>query len=363
MTERPRPRHPRRRQQQRSGLVASTDSPFRFGFVAALGALLAYWLLTLVRQASGVLLLIVVALFLAVGLSPLVDLLVRRGLRRTLAVTVVALGLLAVVGLFVVAIVPVVRDQISTMLDNAPGWIDQLRTNSVLLDLDERFAIFEKLEEKLGDSNLASTVFGGALGIGRLLLGAVFNTVVIFALTLYFLAGLSSIEQAFYRLAPASRRARTQELTEAVLAQIGSYVAGAFGVALTAGISTTVFLSIVGLGEYAVALGVVVALLDFIPMIGATIGAVIVCLVAFATSAGIGIACVIFFVIYQQIENYVIYPKIMARSMSIPGVVTVIAALIGGALLGVVGALLAIPTAASILFIVREVVLPRQERA
>jgi predicted PurR-regulated permease PerM len=171
------------------------------------------------------------------------------------------------------------------------------------------------------------------------------------------------LKAACYTVVPASRRDRVRTLTEAILAQTSAYVAGAFGVALTAGVCTTIFLTIVGLGEYAVALGVVVALLDFIPMIGATIGAVIVCLIAFATSPGIGIACTIFFLIYQQVENYVVYPRIMARSMSIPGVVTIVAVLLGGSLLGVVGALLAIPIAAAILFLLREVVVPRQQRA
>jgi len=333
------------------------------GFVGAIGALTAYWLLSLLGKASGALLLIVVSLFLAVGLSPLVELLGRRGVRRGIAVTLVALGLLCVFLLFTVAIVPVVRDQVSAMIENVPTWFDRLRTNSVLLDLDERYDIFATLEEKLSDAGLAGQVFGGALGVGRFLLGAVFNTVVIFALTLYFLAALPMMKRACYALVPASRRQRVEELTEAIQAQTSAYVVGAFGVALTAGISTTVFLTIVGLGEYAVALGVVVALLDFIPMIGATIGAVIVCLVGFATSLGIGIACAVFFLIYQQVENYVVYPRIMARSMAIPGVVTIVAALLGGSLLGVVGALLAIPTAAAILFLLREIAVPRQQQA
>ena len=339
------------------------SAPFRVGFVGAIGALTAYWLLSLLREASGALLLIVVALFLAVGLSPIVDLLARRGVRRALAVTLVALGLLGVVVLFGVAIVPVVRDQASAIVDSAPTWFERLRGNAVLQDLDQRFDIFTTIEQKLSDGDLASQVFGGALGVGRFLLGAVFNTVVIFALILYFLAGLPTMKRACFALVPASRRDRVVELTDAILAQTSSYVAGAFGVALTAGVSTTIFLTIVGLGEYAVALGLVVALLDFIPMIGATIGAVIVCLIGFATSVGIGIACTIFFVVYQQIENYVVYPRIMSRSMSIPGALIIVAALVGGSLLGVVGALLAIPTAAAILFLLREVAAPRQQQA
>jgi predicted PurR-regulated permease PerM len=122
-----------------------------------------------------------------------------------------------------------------------------------------------------------------------------------------------------------------------------------------------VFLFVVGLGSFAVALALVVALLDVIPMIGATIGAIIVCGIAFATDVTTGLICVVFYIAYQQLENYVIYPKVMARTVAIPGAVTVIAALIGASLLGVVGALLAIPTAASILLLLREVWVPRQD--
>jgi predicted PurR-regulated permease PerM len=130
---------------------------------------------------------------------------------------------------------------------------------------------------------------------------------------------------------------------------------------MCAGISSLVFLFIVGLGEYAVALAFVVALLDVIPMIGATIGAVIVTAIAFAEDPKIGIACLVFYVVYQQVENYVVYPRVMQKSVDVPGAVTVIAALIGAALLGVVGALLAIPTAAAILMLTREVFVRRQD--
>ena len=140
-----------------------------------------------------------------------------------------------------------------------------------------------------------------------------------------------------------------------------SYVSGAFIVAVCAGLSSLVFLFAVGLSQYAVALAFVVMLLDVIPMIGATIGAVIVTAIALATDTTAGIACAVFYVLYQQVENYVIYPRVMSKSVDIPGAVTVIAALVGAALLGVVGALLAIPTAAAILMLVREVFVRRQD--
>ena len=118
----------------------------------------------------------------------------------------------------------------------------------------------------------------------------------------------------------------------------------------------------VGLGQYAVALALVVAILDVIPMIGATLGAVIVSAIGFATDLKIGIACVIFYIVYQQVENYLIYPRVMSRSVDISGAMTVIAALIGASLLGVIGALLAIPTAAAIMLLVRELFVKRQDQ-
>ncbi len=148
-----------------------------------------------------------------------------------------------------------------------------------------------------------------------------------------------------------------------ILRRVGGYVAGAFVIAATAGVTSFIFLEIAGLGKYALALALVVAILDFIPLIGATIGAVIVSLIGFATSPAIGIACVIFYIVYQQVENYLIYPRVMRSSVNVPGIVTVIAVLIGGSLLGVVGALLAIPTAAAGLLLMREVYLRKQELA
>ena len=136
---------------------------------------------------------------------------------------------------------------------------------------------------------------------------------------------------------------------------------GAFVVAVCAGVSSLIFLFVVGLGEYAVALAFVVALLDVIPMIGATIGAVIVTAIGFAEDPKIGLACLVFYLVYQQVENYLIYPRVMSKSVDVPGSVTVIAALIGAALLGVIGALLAIPTAAALLMLTREVFIRKQD--
>ena len=327
-----RPKPPRR------SVVGNGDhSLFATGFFLAAGALLAYWLF------------------------PPVEFLMRRGLRRSWSVLVVTLVVVLALTLFVLAIAPVIADQVAGLSRNAPGWFDSLQHNKTVEQLDQKYDLVAKVKDYVLGGNLAKNAFGGVLGVGLAILSTLANAFVVLVMTLYFLATLPSVKGGLYRLAPASSRERVSQLGDRILDGIGGYVSGAFVVAMCAGISTLIFLLVVGLGQYAVALAVVVALLDVIPMIGATLGAVIVCAIAAATDLQTGVICVIFYVAYQQIENYLIYPRVMSKSVDIPGVVTVIAALVGASLLGVIGALLAIPTAAAILLLVREVVIRRQD--
>jgi predicted PurR-regulated permease PerM len=179
-------------------------------------------------------------------------------------------------------------------------------------------------------------------------LNAFFNSFIIIVLTLYFLGSFETLKKAAYSLAPGSRRERVSKLGDRIIEGIGGYVSGAFIIALCAGITSLILLFSIGMGRYAVALAFVVMVTDVIPMIGATIGAVIVTAICLSDSV-------------QTFENYVIYPRVMSRSVEIPGVLTVIAALVGASLMGVVGALLAIPTAAAVLMLVREVFVKAQD--
>ena len=343
------------------GRPVSRHSPFYIGFFGAAGVLVAVFLGQQIQRISGILILIVVALFLAAGLNPVVEAIMRRGVRRSYAVLLVIFWVLIGLGLFVMAIGPVISDQVASISDNAPEWLDRLQQNQYVQDLDEKYDVIDRVRDYVSQGNWASGLFGGVLGFGLRVLSAFANGFVVIVLTLYFLAGLETTKNALYRLAPASRRDRVGKLGDRVIESVGGYVSGAFIVALCAGVTSLIFLLIVGLGEYAVALAFVVALLDVIPMIGATIGAVVVSAIGFAEDVRIGLACVVFYVIYQQVENYLIYPRVMSHSVDIPGAVTVIAALVGAALLGVVGALLAIPTAAAILMLTREIVIRRQD--
>ncbi len=335
--------------------------PFRIGFFLALGALLAWWLGGLILSIGSILILVVVSMFLAVGLNPAVEWLGRRGLARSVAVLVVVIVVLAAVALFLVALVPVIADQVTLIADNAPKWFKELQSNSQIKDVDRRYHVIAKVQDAVTGKNFGTAVFGGVVGVGIKLLSFLANTFVVVVLTLYFLSTLPKVKHSLYRFAPASRRDRVTDLGDRILHSVGAYVSGAFFVAMAAGISSLIFLLVVGLHQYAVALAAVVTILDVIPMIGATLGAVVVTAIGFATDPLTGLYCLIFYILYQQFENYVIYPRVMSRSVDLPGSLIVIAALIGASLLGVIGALLAIPTAAALTLLVREVLVPRQQ--
>jgi len=331
------------------------SNPFMFGFFAALGVLVAWGLWNALGQARSVLILLLVSMFIAVGLNPLVEWFMRRGLKRGLSVGVVFLLMIMAVAGVGFAIVPVVTDQINSLIRNAPDYLDLLTKSQTLNELNDRYQFIQKAQEYIQDPALAQRAFGGILGVGKVVANALFSGFTILILTLYFLASLPSVKRAAYSLVPASRRARVSILGDEVLSRVGGYVSGQFLVAACAGFFMFVFLQIVGVREYALALAIVVMFTAFIPMVGGLIGVIIVALIGFTTGLWTGVACLAYGIVYQQIENYVIAPRIMRRAVDIPGAVTVIAALLGGALLGVVGALLAIPTAAALLLIIREV--------
>jgi predicted PurR-regulated permease PerM len=242
-----------------------------------------------------------------------------------------------------------------------PDLVQELKTNALLNSLNRRFDLLDQVAQQVQSGGIGSQLAGGVLDVGLAVLGALANTLIVVILTLYFLASLPRMKNTAYQLVPASRRERVEALTEEILRGVGGYVGGASLVAVIAGLSSLVFLFVVGLGQYAVALAFLVLLFDLIPLIGATVGAVIVSLIGLAEDPVIGLACVIFYVVYQQVENYVIYPRVMSNAAAVPGVVTVVAVLAGATLLGVIGALLAIPTAAGLLLLTREVVIRRAD--
>jgi predicted PurR-regulated permease PerM len=345
----------------RLGRPLRRDSPFVVGFLGALGVLLALGIVRAIAEARSVIVLIVVSLFLAVGLNPVVEAFVQRGMRRGMAIGIVFFLVIAAFVGFGFAIVPPVIEQTNSFVKDLPGTLDDLRRNPTIRQFDNDYGVIERAQNYVTSGDLGQRVFGGILGVGRIVVNTVFSAFSMLIMTLYFLAALPSMKRQAYRLIPATRRQRVTLLADEILARIGGFVSGALTVAFIAAAASYFFLTIVGL-QYALALAVFVGLLDLVPLVGATIAAVAVSVLGFIDSPTVGIACVIFYVAYQQFENYVIYPRIMRRAVDVPAPVTVVAVLIGGALLGVTGALLAIPTAAAALLVIREVTIPRMDR-
>jgi predicted PurR-regulated permease PerM len=355
-----------RRGYGQAGRPLNRQSPFYVGFFGAIGVLVAYGLWNAVGQLTQVITLLVVALFITLALNPLVEYLVRRGVRRSLAVATVFAGLVVVFVSLGLIVVPPVVQQAGLLADTAPRYLENLLNNRVIRDLDTHYQVAEKLQAELQaritDGNFMSGVFGGVLGAGKAVLSGFFSFFTVLVLTLYFLASLPRVKQAAYGMVPASRRLRVTSLSEEILRRVGSYAIGQVAVAAINATASWIMMTIVGI-PYAAVLAVAVGFLGLLPMVGATLGAALVCTVALFDDPKKAAIALVYYVVYQQIENYVVAPRIMQRTVSVPGAITVVAALAGAALLGILGALLAIPVAAGLLLLYEEVLVPRQRRA
>ena len=350
----------------KKGAPLNTQHPFYFGFLAASGALVAITFLRALQSASQVFVLIIISLFLAMGLNPAVDYLQSRKLKRGASVGVVVVVALLVIILFALVVIPPVFSQANDLIDSAPQLIDSLKNNRTIAELNNQYGVIDTLQAKfeswVTDGKILTGAFGGVVGVGRTVLSGAFSTLTVLVLTLYFLSSLPSVTKIFYRLAPASRRERVSKIGDAIISRVGAFVGSQVLIAALAAIF--VFFLSLGLNlPYAAALGMVILFVALIPLVGHFIGASIVILVALTESPTKALLALILYTLYVQIENYIITPRIMKRSLSIPGLVTILAALLGTSLLGLVGGLLAVPIAAAVLLIMDEVVFPKTDNA
>ena len=349
----------------RAGQPLNRHSPFYIGFVGAVGVIAAVSLWHAIGRLSSTLTILVVAFFLTLALNPIVEWLIAHDLRRSQAVAVVFARLLVVALLLGLLVLPPAVKEGTALMQNAPDYVDRLLHTEWVQRLDKSYDIVDKLQKeinaRLTDGSFISRVFGGVLGAGAMLAGGLFQALTILILTLYFLAAFPRVKQAAFAMVPLSRRPRVVSLSEEIMRRTGAYAIGQASVATVNGGLSFVMMTIVGI-PYAAVLAVLVGLLGIIPMVGATIGAVLVAVVAVFDEPRKAMIAVAYYVVYQQIENYVVSPRIMARTVSVPGAVTVVAAMAGGTLLGVLGALLAVPVAAGLLLLYEEVLVPRQSR-
>lgn len=350
----------------KKGKPVDTSHPFYFGFMVTTGALLAFTVLQALASASAVFILIVISLFLAAGLNPAVLFFQNRGLNRGASVGAVMGLVLIFVGVFIAIAVPPLIDQGNQLIDNAPQLVKDLNNNALINDLNARYGIVDSLQNKIDsfikDGQFAITAFGGVIGVGKAVVSGLVSALTILVLTLYFLASLPQVVNIGLRFISASRRDRVSKLVNAIIIRVGAFVGGQAIIAALAALFILIMGLIISM-PYSGPLAMVVLICGFIPLIGHFIGMGIVTLVSLTKSPTTAIIALSAYIIYVQIENYVITPKIMRKSLAIPGLVTIIAALLGTSLLGLIGGLLAVPIAAAILLILDEVVFPRAQQS
>lgn len=341
----------------RSGPPLNRRSPFVVGMAGAAGVAVTYGLVELVLAARGVLVLIGLALFIAIGLEPAVARLTRR-VPRWLAVTLVVAGALVVVGGFVALALPPLIGEVSTLAHSVPTLLSELRDHSSTLGrLNDRFHVQQRLQQ-VATAGTAERLAGGLVGAGQLVLSTTGSVLTVAVLSVYFLVEMPRIRHTLYRLFPARRRARAQVLGDEIFAKIGGFVVGNLITSAVAGLGTFLWLFAFGV-PYPLLLALFVALMDLIPIVGSTVGGIVVSLVALTVSVSVAAATLGFYIAYRLLEDYLLVPRVMASTVNTPGAVTLVAVLLGGTLLGIPGALVAIPAAAAIRLLLNALLFPR----
>lgn len=325
--------------------------PVSYWMKVTAGVLLVLGLASVLLAVGDIIVLVLVSLILAFGFQPAVTWLEGRGLSRGWAVTVGILTGAVVVGTFLALVLPDVIRQLAELIRTAPEYFQRaMQRSGLLADLNQRFDLQGKLQEAGGE--LPGTVLGLIGSFASL----VFGSLTVFILTIYFTVNLPRMRATVAALLGRADRAEFQEIFQESIQRVGGYVLGNLAISAIAGAASFLALLIIGV-PFAAALAFFVALTDLIPTVGAIIGAVVAATVAAFSGLPEFLATVAFFLVYQQVENYVIQPRVMRRAIDMSAPVVILAVLIGGALLGVVGALLAIPTAAILKVAFRELYL------
>jgi predicted PurR-regulated permease PerM len=343
-----------------AGRVPAPRSWFQTGFGLALGAILAWLLVQTVLRLSQLLTLLLLSVFIAVSLEPVVAWLGRRGLRRGASVGVVLAGFAVLLAGFLALMVPPVTDAVNALSDAIPRWRQQLHDHhSALGRLEDRYHVIEKAQSKLGSGG-ASKVAGGVLGAGQLVISLITSAVIVITVTLYVMAALPTIKTFCFRFVPGTRRGRVETVTEEILNRVGRYMLGNIVTSVIAGVATFVWCEAVGV-RYGAALGFFVAVMDMVPVVGSTVGGIVVSLVALTSSLPVAIATAAFYIGFRVAEDYLIMPRAMKFAVDVHPVVTVVAVLAGGSLLGIIGGLVAIPAAVALGIVLDEYVFPRTD--
>jgi predicted PurR-regulated permease PerM len=289
--------------------------------------------------------------FLALAINPLVELLQRRGVRSRgvaagLSSFLVVLTLVLIGALFI----PTLVRNVNNFVEAVPGYVNDVTKGQGRLGfLETKYQVVEKVraQVKKGGARRLLGLSGAAVAITKGVLNIVVGIVTVAFLTFFMLLEGPAWIDRFYGLLPPDSRPRWRSVGHDIYKTVGGYVTGNLLISLIAGTLTTIVLLIMGV-PYAVALGLIVAILDLIPLAGATIAAIIIASVAFLHSIVAGIVVVVFFIVYQQVENHLLQPLVYGRTVQLSPLAVLIAVLVGAEIAGILGALAAIPVAGAI---------------
>ena len=317
--------------------------------LAACAVLFSLYLLYLLRTP---LTWIAISIFLSIALNPLVSVL-SRWMPRFWAITSVMLGFLLMLTLLVLVLIPPLVEQGNALANNSPRWINEAKTqiqhNTMLHDWEKRLHLTQHLGDtaKLVTSH-AQDVFGGVLGVAGAVAQWLLGAVTILVMTAFMLSGGPRWMEWMLAQAPEGRKQAWRGMTDRMGEAVSGYLVGNIIISFICGLGSWIVLTIVGV-PYSGALAVLVALLDLIPLAGALVGAVLVGIITlFIDFPTASIVWTIWAVVYQQIENHLLQPQIYKRTVNVHPLMVVIAILFGATLMGILGALIAIPVAASI---------------
>ena len=322
--------------------------------------------LQVVWLARQVLTWILISVFLALALNPAVEWFQRRGVRsRGLATALTFLVTLSGLTMIGALFIPTLVDQVNDFVDNIPHYVDDLTSGRGRLGFLERdYQVVEKVREAVSEGGATRLLgfSGTALAITKGIVTAIVALVTITFMTFFMLLEGPAWIERFLALLPEGSRERWRAVGRDVYRTVGGYVTGNLVISLIAGVTSTIVLLILDV-PYAVALGLVVAILDLIPLAGATLAAIIVSTVAVLEDPfPAGVVVIVFFVVYQQIENHLLQPLVYGRTVQLSPLAVLIAVLIGAELAGVLGALAAIPVAGTIQVVLRDQLRVRRER-
>ena len=341
---------------------------FRIGFMGGIGVLVALLAGSLIGQLSTVLVYIGVALFIALGLDPLVTFM-ERYVPRWLAILAVVVTVLAAFAGVVFAVVPILITQATNLVQNFPDIVQDISRQEWVQDLSKQLNgsfdvnhALQSLQSFVEDPGNLLSLGGGILAVGSGILSGITGALIVLILMLYFLASMRGMKRMMYRFVPASRRENYIAVSEEVTSSVGRYVVGQITQAGINGVLSLALLIIIG-APLPVLLATFAFLGSLIPLVGTISAAIVISLLCFFASPATALTAAVYYLFYMQVESYIISPRIMSRAVQVPGALVVIAAVAGATIGGVLGALVAVPVAASVIIIVQKVIYPRQEQA